>query len=120
MPRFYTEQVQIVRPVKVTDKYNPDGEMLSWEGAQRLPVPFRVEVQPRTQYETDENGTRVATRTVWWLCTPRGKNLDVEPTDRIAHAGRDLDVVGEIKRWPAPEFESGVDHVELTLEYKNG
>ncbi len=52
---------------------------------------------------------------------PRGgKNLDVEPTDRVAHAGRDLDVVGEIKRWPSPEFESGVDHVELTLEYKNG
>ncbi|AWN04122.1 head closure Hc1 [Gordonia phage Petra] len=120
MAKFYTEQVQIVRPVKVSDKYNPDGEMLSWEGAQRLPVPFGVEVQPRTQYETDENGTRVATRTVWWLCTPRGKNLDVEPTDRVAHAGRDLDVVGEIKRWPSPEFESGVDHVELTLEYKNG
>ncbi|MDJ0006512.1 hypothetical protein [Gordonia alkanivorans] len=119
MAKFFTEQVQIVRPVTVSNKYNPEGS-LSWEGAQRLPVPFGVEVQPRTQYETDENGTRVATRTVWWLCTPRGRDLDVEPTDRIAYAGRDLDVVGEIGRWPSPAYESGVDHVELTLEYKNG
>ncbi len=42
MAKFYTEQVQIVRPVKVSDKYNPpDGEMLSWEGGATPPGAVR-------------------------------------------------------------------------------
>ena len=120
---FYGQTITVLRPAKISDRYNPRGERLSYEiaeGAQRIPVSFGVELQPRLEVETDENGTRVATHTVWWLCTPDGFDLDVEATDRIGYAGRDLDIVGEVHRWPSVDHPSGVDHVELALEYKNG
>lgn len=121
---FYQQSMSILRPVKVSDRYNPDGERLSYDladGAYRTPVATGVDVQPRTEVETDDNGTRVATRTVWWLCTPDGVDLDVEPTDRISvDGGPDLDIVGEVHRWPSDDYPSGVDHVALALEYKNG
>ncbi|QCG77592.1 head closure Hc1 [Gordonia phage Fairfaxidum] len=121
--KFFTEQIVVVRPARIVEKYNPEGEFLSFDpadGVQRIPVPFGVEVQPRAVVETDDNDTRVATHTVLWVCTPTGRDIDVEPTDRVAYRGRDHEVVGEIKRWPSPDHESGVDHVEFTIEFKNG
>lgn len=121
---FYQQSISILRPVRVSDRYNPEGEQLSYDladGAARIPISFGVDVQPRTEVEADENGTRVATRTVWWLCTPDGVDLDVAPTDRVSvDGGPDLDIVGEVHRWPSDDYPSGVDHVSLALEYKNG
>ncbi|GAC71026.1 hypothetical protein [Gordonia soli] len=120
---FYEQSATILRPAKKVTRYNPAGEELTYdlaEGAQRIPIAFGVDVQPRTEVELDENGTRIATKTVLWLCTPDGCDLDVRPTDRIGYGGVDLDISGEVHRWPSDEYESGVDHVSVALEHRNG
>lgn len=118
---FYQQSVAILRPAKVTSRYG-GGEQLTYdvdEGAERIPVPFGVEVQPRTEVELADD-TRIATQTGWTLITPDGYDLDVTEIDRITYAGRDLEIQGEVHRWPSDDYPSGVDHVSLTLEYRNG
>ena len=119
---FYSTPIAIVRPASLAAAHGR-GTTLSYDiadGATVIDVPDPVELQPSVRVELDENHTRVATQSGWELQTNLGIDIDLRPTDRIRTTFGDLDVVGEIKRWPGPEYPSGIDHVEVTLELRTG
>lgn len=119
---FYRQHAAILHPAKVGGRYGGD-ERLEYKtelGATRTPIPFGVDIQPRTELEIGATGERVQTQTGWNLYTPPGRDLDVTEIDRITYGGRDLEIEGEVHRWPSADFPSGVDHVSLSLVYRNG
>lgn len=120
---FYQQRVSVIRPVTVTDPYNPDGGHLSYDqtdGATATAVGFGVDMQPRLEVELGAEEGRIGTQTGWKLFTPPGRDLDVDATCRIRYRGRDLDIEGEVRRWDSADYPSGVDHVSLTLQYVTG
>lgn len=118
---FYEQRVTVVEPARAGGDYG--GGTWTWDpekGATETPVPFGVEVQPRTTAETLEDGTRVRTVIGMRLQTPPGKTLTVPARAAIRYLGKNYDVVGEPAVWPSSDFPSGVDHVEIDLELKEG
>lgn len=121
MPGFYSTPIQIVRPAILSAAHGR-GNTLSYDvedGATVLDVAEPVELQPSVRVELDDQ-TRVATQSGWELQTQPGVDIDLRPTDRIRCSIGDLDVSGEVKRWPGPEWPSGIDHVEVTCELRTG
>lgn len=121
MTGFYATQVKILRPQEVTASHGRS-TTLTYDldtGAQLIDVTFGVELQPKTRVELDDQA-RVATQSGYRLHTPPGRDLDLRPDDRIRCAIGDLDIVGEVDRWPSTEHPSGVDHVEVNLELRTG
>jgi hypothetical protein len=117
---FYAQRAAVLRPVSIAGDYG--GEQLSYDeadGATRTPIPFGVDIQPRSEVEIGDGG-RVMTQTGWTLHTPPGRDLDVTEIDQIVYNNRALSVVGEVHRWPSADYPSGVDHVEISLEYRSG
>lgn len=118
---FYEQRVSIVEPARVAGDYG--GGAWTWDpaaGAVETEVPFGVEVQPRTTGETLEDGTRVRTVIGMRLQTPPGKDLVIPARAAVRFLGKNYDVVGEPARWPSSDYPSGVDHVEVDLELKEG
>lgn len=118
---FYEQRVALVEPARVGGDYG--GGTWTWdpaEGALEHPVGFGVEVQPRTTAETLEDGTRVRTVIGMRLQTPPGKTLTIPSRAAIRYLGKNYDVVGEPAVWPSSDYPSGVDHVEIDLELKEG
>lgn len=118
---FYEQRVTVVEPAKVGGDYG--GGSWTWDpalGATEHPIRFGVEVQPRTTAETLEDGTRVRTVIGMRLQTPPGKDLVLPARAAIRYLGKNYDVVGEVARWPSSDYPSGVDHVEMDLERKEG
>lgn len=118
---FYEQRVSVVSPALVDGDYG--GGRWTWdpaEGATETPVPFGVDVQPRVSSENLEDGTRVTVIVGLRLHTPAGHDLDVRATDAIRYAGDVYQVVGKPGRWPSSDYPSGVDHVEIDLELKEG
>lgn len=118
---FYRQRVSVVTPVLVGGDYG--GGTLSYDesdGASVVAVPFGVDVQPRTIAEQHEDGTRVMVTVGLKLHTPPGKDLALEKNQAVRFARRDYDVIGEPARWPSDEFPSGVDHVTVDLELREG
>lgn len=119
---FYQQRVQVLRPARIAGKYGGD-ETLSYEtadGARIIDVPFAVDMQPRTEVELGQGDGRITIQTGYTLHTPPGRDLDLTAVDRVLYAGRDLDVDGDVHRWPSADFPSGVDHVEVALTFTAG
>jgi hypothetical protein len=58
--------------------------------------------------------------TGWRIYTPAGVDIDVVPTDRIEWAGRVLEVIGEVARWPHPIRPASVHHCEIDVQKVSG
>lgn len=58
--------------------------------------------------------------TGWRIYSRAGVDLDIEPTDRIEWAGRSLEVLGEVSRWPHPIRPGRVHHVEVDVQRISG
>lgn len=118
---FYEQRVSVVSPARTAGDYGGGG--WTWdldEGATDTVVPFGVEVQPRTTAETLEDGTRISITVGMRLQTPPGKGLTIPTRAAIRYLGKNYDVVGEPAVWPSSDFPSGIDHVEIDLELKEG
>ncbi|WP_053061992.1 hypothetical protein [Rhodococcus sp. ARP2] len=110
---MFTDTIAIQRaPVTRSRQGN---EVFDWDNATATPVSFLVSVQPSGMIE-GAGGRSVTTVSNWRLITPAGTDLDLLATDRVLWAGRSLEVVGEIARWPHPMKPGEVHHVETELQ----
>ncbi|MFC7450548.1 hypothetical protein [Rhodococcus daqingensis] len=109
---MFSDTIVILRAPTITDRYN--STVADWANAAEIEVPFLVSVQPAG---STEGGARPVTVTTnWRIFTPAGTDLDLQSTDRVKWAGRDLEVVGEIARWPHPIIPGAVHHVEVEVQ----
>ncbi|AXQ65133.1 hypothetical protein SEA_SCHMIDT_11 [Gordonia phage Schmidt] len=120
MPLGYTTRIEIVKPGRKTDPYNPGGAVLDWspEAVTVVPVERLVSVQPNAQTETADH--RVLLTSGWLLVTPPGMDLPLSAIDRVRFAGREVQVDGDVARWPHPTKPGGVHHVEAQLTAVSG
>lgn len=111
---MFTDQITILRPREVEKPY-ASRPTLSFDDPERIEVPFRVSVQPRSSSEGDVS--RPMMQTVWQLIGPPGRDLDLRATDRVEVGPVVLSVVGEVHRFP---LTGPVHHVEAVLERREG
>lgn len=110
MSALYSDAVTVVRAGYKVDKYGNETSELDWANAVRTAV-TGVSVQPDASSEaTGDRGTVV---TGWRLFTPRGRDLDLLPTDRVEYDGMTLEVDGEVARF---RMAGRVHHVEARLK----
>ncbi len=117
---FYGQRVSIVEPGWVSGDYG--GRTETWDpaqGASETPVAFGVDVQPRMATEVLEDGTRVSKMLGYAVHTPPGRDLQVDRVAAVEWRGELYNVVGT-RRWPSGDYPSGVDHVVLELERREG
>ncbi|WP_461296333.1 head-tail adaptor protein [Streptomyces harbinensis] len=113
MTLLYGQSVTVLRAPLIEDRYgNP---VRDWTSATRTPV-HGVAVQPSGTSEDQGQRSTVVSR--WHLITRPGRDIDLEPADRIEYAGRTLEIEGEVRRFPGPG--GGFHHVEVTLLEVNG
>lgn len=118
---FYSDVVQIVRPVSIPAQYG-SATTFSYDpadGAQIIDVAAPVDIQPTMRVSLDDQ-TRIATLSGWTLHTQPGIDIDLTPKDRVRCKYGDCDLTGEVRRWPSEIFESGIDHVEVDIELRTG
>ncbi|AQY55617.1 head-to-tail stopper [Gordonia phage Huffy] len=115
----YTTKVVIVKPAKITDRYN--SERLEYDpekGATLVDFEPLVSVQPTSQ--TEDSDHRLMVTTGWRLITPLGTDIPLASVDRVRFAGREVEVAGDVSRWPHPIIPGGVHHVEALLTEVTG
>lgn len=113
---MFTDTIVILRAPVTEDRYG--NTVRDWSNATRTEVDG-VSVQPRSATESTATEAREMVTTGWRIYTRSG-DLDVEPTDRIEHAGRTLEVIGEVARWPHPIRRGQVHHVEIDVQRWSG
>lgn len=118
---FYRQFVSVVTPVKVGG-YGSGGTLTydTAKGAVEEKVPFGLDVQPRMVAENLEDGTRVMVTVGLRIHTPPGKDWLLSKTQAVRYQDRLYMVQGEPARWPSDEFPSGVDHVTVDVELRDG
>lgn len=117
---FYGQVVRYIEPGWTSGDFG--GRTETWdpdEGAKVTKVPFGVDVQPWVSTEVLEDGTRVAKTIGLQLHTPPGRDLVLPDRVRIDYRGELWRVAGT-KRWPSDQWPSGVDHVVVSLERREG
>lgn len=114
----FVDSVVILKPYMIVDRYSTD-ERPDWTmPPTRVPVPFRVSVQPMSSSEREPD--RPAVTTTWRLITPPGRDLALLPLDRVEVNGEmTLSVAGDVGRFRAGA-PGRVHHVEATLERVTG
>lgn len=116
----FTSQITILRarPSTVFDEFSTS-TTLDWSDPEKVPVEFRVSVQPLSSSEGPVERPQVVT--TWQLITPPGRDLPLRSTDRIRlMSGMEFAVVGDVQRWPHPIKPGAVHHVEAMLEMVSG
>lgn len=113
---MFTQSVVLLRAPQVAGRLG--ARTRDWANATETPVD-QVAVQPRTSSESTAD-PRDQTITGWRLYTRAGVDLDIEPTDRVRWGGRDLEVIGEVARWPHPIIPGAVHHIEVDLQRVSG
>ncbi|MGX1129894.1 hypothetical protein RKD49_002084 [Streptomyces glaucescens] len=108
---LYEQDIVIIRPAKVEDEYGNERD--DWGDAAIRILVSGVNVQPNGG-STEDTEDKQVTVTGWRLYTPRGMDVDLRETDRVAAWGTTMQVVGKVARWPAPG--GGVHHVEADLQ----
>ncbi|MEU7160328.1 hypothetical protein [Streptomyces chrestomyceticus] len=114
MTLLYGQTVVIVRAPYITDRYGNTTSERDWTRATRTTV-RRVSVQPDTS--TEGTGDRPVVVSGWRLITRRGVDIDLTAGDRVEHAGRVLDVDGDIARWIVG---GRIHHAEARLKEVDG
>ena len=114
----FVDSIVILRPQVVIDRYTSI-EKADWtKPPERVPVPFRVTVQPVSS--TEGQTERPAVTTSWRLLTPPGRDLDLRPVDRVEVNGEmTMSVVGDVARYRAGA-PGRVHHVRVALERVTG
>lgn len=114
---MFNDEIVVVKPHVVRDRYGSDS-LDYGEAAARATVP-NVAVQPRS---TTENTADARDQVVagWRIYSRAGTDLDVDPVDHIEWAGRKLEVVGEVARWPHPTRPGAVHHAEVDVQRITG
>lgn len=113
---MFGDTIVIVRPLVTRDRYGSD--VLDYQHGTRTTA-AEVAVQPRSSTENTTDSRDMVT-TGWRIYSRAGVDLDIEPTDRVEWAGRTLEVVGEVARWPHPVHPSRVHHVEVDVQKVSG
>lgn len=113
---MFDQDITVLRAAVTRDRYN--NETRDWTSPQRWDV-AGVSMQPASQVEDVTSEAREMVTTGWRLQTRSG-DLDLRSDDRVLWAGRELEVVGEIARWPHPIRPGEVHHVEAFLEKRSG
>lgn len=109
MNPLFADTVTVLRAEYRTDKYGNPTSVLDWENATRTVV-SGVSVQPDSS--TEATGDRNTVITGWRLFTPKGRDIDLLPTDRVEFDGMTLEVDGEVGRF---RMAGRVHHVEARL-----
>lgn len=118
MRQGFTTTITILKAKRVKGKYSSQ-ETLDWSDPNRIEVGFPVSVQPLSSSEGDPERPTVVTG--WQLLTPPGKDLPLDPEDRVELAiGGTYSVDGDILRFPHPTRMNAVHHVEVMLELRTG
>ncbi|MFH8593094.1 hypothetical protein [Streptomyces rimosus] len=114
MTLLYGQTVVIVRAPYITDRYGNTTAERDWSRATKTTV-RRVSVQPDTS--TEATGDRPVVVSGWRLITRRGVDIDLTAGDRVEHAGRVLDVDGDVARWTVG---GRIHHTEARLKEVSG
>lgn len=114
---MFHDEITVVRPQETYDRYG--NTVYDWTNPQRTTWD-RVSVQPVSQTETGTDDARHTVVTGWRIFSAAGVDIDVRPIDRIEWAGKTLEVVGEVARWPHPIRRGAVHHVEFDVERYTG
>lgn len=112
----FTTKVQILKPAVVTDRYG--NEVLDYENGTPVDVERLVSVQPTTQ--TEDTDARLMVVNGWRLITPAGVDIPLAEVDRVLFNGREVEVAGNVLRWPHPVVPGKVHHVEADLTLVRG
>lgn len=114
----FTSTIAIKKPTVTSEgRYGND----SYDyGVEPIPVPDLVALQPVSSSESGAPDNRHTTTQTFRLITQPGVDLDLAPIDRVVWAGRELDVVSEVLRWPHPMLADAVHHLEATLQLVKG
>lgn len=114
----FVDSIVILQPEVLIDRYTSI-EKPDWtKPPTRVPVPFRVSVQPVSSSE--DGPERPAVTTTWRLLTPPGRDLNLRPVDRVEVNGEmTMSVVGEVARYRAGA-PGRVHHVRAALEKVTG
>ncbi len=112
---IFDQVITIVRPSWMRDRYGDD--VADWAHAQHTTV-TGVSMQPAAQAEDVTSAARVMVTTGYKLHT-RG-DVDLRSEDRVLYDDVELEVVGEVARWPHPIHPRRIHHVEAFLERRSG
>ncbi len=114
---MFHDTVVVVRPTTSTDRYG--STVYDWDAPTRT-VYASVAVLPTSQQESGIGEFREIVTTGWRVYSRAGLDIDVDASDRVEWAGRDLEVIGEVARWPHPIRPGHVHHVEFTMQRRTG
>lgn len=107
------ETVTVIRAPLIANRYG--GQVRDWTNAVRTDVDG-VSIQPTVTTEDVRDRELLVNK--YTLFTTRGRDIDLEATDRIAWNGLTLQVDGDPNRWQAPG--GGIHHVEAALREVTG
>lgn len=114
----FTTTVTILKPTRRSSPYASE-EVLDWSDPKRIEVEFPVSVQPLSSSEGSPERPTVVTG--WQLITPPGRDLPLDPQDRVELAiGGTYNVDGDVLRFPHPTRLNTVHHLEALLELRRG
>lgn len=115
MSLLYSDSATRLRAPFVTDPYGNPSTVRDWGSASELPL-VGIALQP--DFSTEDDGDRSTVMTGWRLFTPRGRDLDLLPGDRILlQSGVTTEVEGEVGRFT---LRGGVHHIEARLRRVDG
>ncbi|WP_158756585.1 hypothetical protein [Streptomyces sp. NRRL S-475] len=111
---LYADTVTRVRAPYKVDKYGNTSTERDWTKAERTAL-SDVSFQPDSS--TENTGDRGSVVTGYRLFTPRGRDVDLLPTDRVEAFGMTLEVDGEIARY---RVGGRIHHVEARFKKVTG
>lgn len=108
---MYSHSITVIRPAWANDRY---GDLVAdWDAAKHTDV-SGVDVQPAAVIERHDPTASPVLQRLRVITRPTDPIPDIEPTDRIAYAGRLYEVVGEVGCWPDPLNPLG-NHLEFEI-----
>lgn len=118
MPLLFDQTIYRLRAPEIgRDKLGTP--VRDWSAAERAQFGFLVSVQPRTATESTTE-PRQQTITGWVIESPAGRALDVESTDRIEWAGRQLEIAAPPLHYPHPTRPGRVHHSVVQVQIVRG
>lgn len=113
----HLDSITVVRPATSTDAYG--STVYDWANATRTVV-HGVAVLPMSQHESGTGVFRDVVTTGWRVYSKPGLDIDLTAYDRVEWRGLDLEVVGEVARWPHPLRRGAIHHIEASLQRRTG